>query len=93
MGILGWAPSEFWEAQLYEVAYGLEAKVDHQLELRGAADSRHASWMLNGIRAAIWTKKWQEIAPDDLYDPDPKTKEEVEEEREHLSEVFPATLD
>ena len=50
--------------------------------------------MLNGIRGAIWAENWQKINTGDLYqtEEDRITEEDIEEEREALSDLFPSTL-
>lgn len=89
VGKLGWTPEEFWGAQFYEVQLALEAFGEHV----GIRDARHAAWIINGTRAAMWAENYKAIETEDLYNPDPKTKEEVEQERQELADKFPNTLD
>jgi len=88
---LGWSPEEVWDAQLWEIRLAL----DGYWRKKGREDSRHAAWIINSIRPAIFSENWERLEEDDLFDPDyePPTKEDVEDERQALAEQFSSTLE
>lgn len=88
-GELKWSPREFWRAQSYEIDLALDGRREHT----GLRDARQAAWIINGAHTAFWADNFSPLDTTDLYDPDPKTKEEVERDREYLSDVFSGTLD
>lgn len=59
----------------------------------GERDARLAAWIINGARTAVWSENFRGIEIDDLFDPDPMTKEDADRQRESLSQSLPSTLD
>ena len=88
-GDLGWAPDDYWNATLYEVRLALRGS--HRE--RHSRLAKHATWILNGVRAAVWTKRWKDVAWTDLYDPTPqRTQEDLRREKDELVDILPSTL-
>lgn len=89
-GEVGWPPSAFYEAQLWECALALRGA------RRGAGyrDARQAAWIVNGMRRAFHAKKFKPLEAEDIYDPDyrPPTKEEIDAERRAVASSFAPTL-
>ena len=92
-GLLGWSPSEYRGASLYDVAIameGYEERVEHQLRVA----SIEASWVLNNIRASFWAKSYRPIKATDLFDPlkPGRADADPEEARQALLDKFPRTI-